>query len=403
MIATFKPSVLRGSVLAPPSKSMAHRFLVCAALSGQKCTLTGVDYSEDILATIDCLKAFGATITIDNDLVTVDPENFMKVENPLLNCRESGSTLRFFIPLALCLGKKVVFQGSERLFERPLNIYEELCKENSFEFCKGQKSLTVLGSLKSGDYKIRGDISSQFITGLIFALIYLGKDASIKIIPPFESRSYIALTLSALTAFGADVSFSDEYTINIKTSKLKSFYGKIEGDYSNAAFLDAFNYIGSSVKVENLSQNSLQGDRVYLEYFNKISSGSPVLDISDCPDLGPVLFALASLKNGATFIGTNRLKAKESDRGAAMHSELLKLGGGLVFGDNTITVPKQQLSYNGQALYGHNDHRIVMALSVILSKIGGTVDGVEAVKKSYPNFFEDIKQLGANVELFDKK
>ena len=116
-----------------------------------------------------------------------------------------------------------------------------------------------------------------------------------------------------------------------------------------------------------------------------------------------MLFALASLKNGATFIGTNRLKAKESDRGAAMHSELLKLGGGLVFGDNTITVPKQQLSYNGQALYGHNDHRIVMALSVILSKIGGTVAGVEAVKKSYPNFFEDIKQLGANVELFDKK
>ena len=403
MIATFKPSVLRGSVLAPPSKSMAHRFLICAALSGQKCTLTGVDYSEDILATIDCLKALGVKITTDNDAVMLDPENFMKVENPLLNCRESGSTLRFFIPLALCLGKKVVFQGSERLFERPLNIYEELCKENGFEFCKGQKSLTVLGSLKSGDYKIRGDISSQFITGLIFALIYLGKDASIKIIPPFESRSYIALTLSALTAFGADVSFSDEYTINIKTSKLKSFYGKIEGDYSNAAFLDAFNYIGSSVKVENLSQNSLQGDRVYLEYFNKISSGIPVLDISDCPDLGPVLFALASLKNGATFIGTNRLKAKESDRGAAMHSELLKLGGGLVFGDNTITVPKQQLSYNGQALYGHNDHRIVMALSVILSKIGGTVAGVEAVKKSYPNFFEDIKQLGANVELFDKK
>lgn len=399
MIATFKPSVLRGSVLAPPSKSMAHRFLVCAAISGQKCTLTGVDYSEDILATTDCLKALGVKITADNDAVMLDPENFMKVENPLLNCRESGSTLRFFIPLALCLGKKVVFQGSERLFERPLNIYEELCKENGFEFCKGQKSLTVLGSLKSGDYKIRGDISSQFITGLIFALIYLGKDASIKIIPPFESRSYIALTLSALTAFGADVSFSDEYTINIKTSKLKSFYGKIEGDYSNAAFLDAFNYIGSSVKVENLSQNSLQGDRVYLEYFNKISSGSPVLDISDCPDLGPVLFALASLKNGATFIGTNRLKAKESDRGAAMHSELLKLGGGLVFGDNTITVPKQQLSYNGQALYGHNDHRIVMALSVILSKIGGTVDGVEAVKKSYPNFFEDIKQLGAEVEL----
>lgn len=399
MIATFKPSVLRGSVLAPPSKSMAHRFLICAALSGQKCTLTGVGYSEDILATIDCLKALGVKITADNDAVMLDPENFMKVENPLLNCRESGSTLRFFIPLALCLGKKVVFQGSERLFERPLNIYEELCKENGFEFCKGQKSLTVLGSLKSGDYKIRGDISSQFITGLIFALIYLSKDASIEIIPPFESRAYIDLTISALNAFGADIYFSNEYKINIKSSKLMSFSGKIEGDYSNAAFLDAFNFIGSNVAVENLAQNSLQGDRIYLKYFNEISGGTPILDISNCPDLGPVLIALAALKNGATFIGTDRLKVKESDRGAAMHSELLKLGGGLVFGDNTITVPKQQLSYNGQALYGHNDHRIVMALSVILSKIGGTVDGVEAVKKSYPNFFEDIKQLGAEVEL----
>ena len=399
MIATFKPSVLNGSVSAPPSKSMAHRFLVCAALSGQKCTLSGVDYSEDILATIDCLKAFGANVTIVDDNVTIEPKNFMKIDSPVLNCRESGSTLRFFIPLALCLGRKVVFEGSERLFERPLDIYEQLCKENGFDFNKGKSSLSVLGTLKSGNYKVRGDISSQFITGLIFALIYLGNDATIEIVPPFESRSYIDLTLSALRAFDADISFSSEYKIDIKASKLKAFSGKIEGDFSNAAFLDVFNFIGSNVTVENLNQDSLQGDKVYLEYFNKISNGAPVLDISNCPDLGPVLFALASLKNGATFTGTNRLKAKESDRGAAMHSELLKLGGGLVLGDNTISVPKQNLHYNGQILNGHNDHRIVMALSVILSKIGGSIDGIEAVRKSYPNFFRDIKQLGAKVNL----
>ena len=143
----------------------------------------------------------------------------------------------------------------------------------------------------------------------------------------------------------------------------------------------------------------MQGDSVYADYFEQISNGSPTPDISNCPDLGPVLFALAALKNGATFTGTDRLKAKESDRGAAMHAELSKLGGGLIFGDNTITVPGQVLQYQGEQLDGHNDHRIVMAMSVILSQTGGSIAGAEAVKKSYPHFFEDIIRLGAEVEL----
>ena len=171
------------------------------------------------------------------------------------------------------------------------------------------------------------------------------------------------------------------------------------GQNSNAAFLDAFNYIGSDVCVDGLRPDSLQGDRVYREYFERISGGTPTLDISDCPDLGPILFALAALKNGATFTGTERLKAKESDRGAAMAEELARLGGGLVIGENTLTVPKQTLAYKGEMLDGHNDHRIVMAMSVILSLTGGAIHGAEAVKKSYPSFFEDITQLGAEVEL----
>ena len=148
-----------------------------------------------------------------------------------------------------------------------------------------------------------------------------------------------------------------------------------------------------------MNPDSLQGDSVYRDYFKQISEGTPILDISDCPDLGPVLFALAAMKNGAVFTGTDRLKVKESDRGMAMHKELQKLGGGLVFGNNSITVPKQELKDKGVMISGHNDHRIVMAMSVILSKIGGTIDGVEAVRKSYPGFFEDIKQLGAKVEI----
>lgn len=397
MTAKFKPFKLMGALDAPPSKSMAHRYLIGAALSKKICSISGVDYSEDILATIDCLRALGAEISTDNDTVTINPDNFMKVKNPVLNCRESGSTLRFFIPLALCMGEEVTLQGSKRLFERPLGVYEELCRENNFKFTKTENSVTVCGKLKCGQYKIRGDISSQFITGLIFALTHMGDNSKIQIIPPFESKSYINLTISALKAFGADIEFLDKYTIIIKKAQLHSYSGRIEGDHSNAAFLDAFNYIGSQVDINNLVADSLQGDKVYKEYFEKISKEVPTLDISDCPDLGPVLIALASLKNGATFTGTDRLKVKESDRGMAMHEELKKLGGGLCFGNNYITVPKQDLKNNGIILDGHNDHRIVMAMSVILSVLGGEISGIEAVKKSYPGFFEDILKLGAEV------
>ena len=198
--------------------------------------------------------------------------------------------------------------------------------------------------------------------------------------------------------FGADIEFTDELTIVIRKSSLHAFSGAVEGDYSNAAFLDAFNYIDSDVEIGNLNAESLQGDKVYKEYFDEISRGVPTLDISDCPDLGPVLIALSTLKNGAVLTGTDRLKIKESDRGQVMHEELVKLGGGLIFGDNTITVPRLNFKCSEAVLDGHNDHRIVMALSLILSKYGGTIEGAEAVRKSYPDFFNDIKSLGAKVE-----
>lgn len=235
---------------------------------------------------------------------------------------------------------------------------------------------------------------------MIFALLYQGGTSSIHILPPFESKSYVDLTISALQSFGANLEFTDAYTIAIRQSKLTAWSGRIEGDYSNAAFLDAFNQIGSMVSIENLKPDSLQGDRIYKDYFRQISHGAPTLDISDCPDLGPILFALAALKNGAIFTGTDRLKAKESDRGMAMHEELQKLEGSLIFGDNTITVPKQTLQYHGTVLNWHNDHRIVMALSVILSQIGGSIEGAEAIRKSYPGFFRDIEMLGAEVTAY---
>lgn len=261
MIAAFTPCKLTGTIEAPPSKSMAHRYLIGAALSKKICTLSGIDFSEDILASIDCLKSLGVKIAVDKDKVTIDPSGFMQAENPVLECRESGSTLRFFIPLTLCLGKSVTLRGSQRLLERPLGVYEDLCREKGFEFCKTHEFVTVCGKLESGSYELRGDVSSQFITGLIFALVYLGKDSSIHIIPPFESRSYIKLTISALKSFGANVEFTDEYTIEIKNTQMHAYSGRIEGDYSNAAFLEAFNHIGSDIHINNLNPESLQGDR----------------------------------------------------------------------------------------------------------------------------------------------
>ena len=404
MRAVFQPCRLSGKIDAPPSKSMAHRYLIGAALSGEACTLAGVDYSEDILASIDCLRALGCTVDVQDDRVRVRAERFLSpdTEKPELCCRESGSTLRFFIPLTLCMGKPVVLRGSSRLLERPLAVYETLCRERGFRFEKSADSVTVCGDLSAGTYKVRGDSSSQFLTGLLFALVHLGEKSVIEVVPPFASRSYVNLTIAALRSFGADVSFTDEYTIAIRKARLYAYSGRIEGDYSNAAFLDAFNCLGSAVEIGNLRADSLQGDRVYQTYFPALVSGAPTLDISDCPDLGPVLIALAALQNGAVFTGTERLRIKESDRGTAMREELAKLGGGLTIGEDSITVPAQTLRYRGQPLSGHNDHRIVMASAVLLSQTGGELSGIEAVRKSYPHFFKDIQKLGAEVTVYDR-
>jgi 3-phosphoshikimate 1-carboxyvinyltransferase len=241
-------------------------------------------------------------------------------------------------------------------------------------------------------------VSSQFISGLLFALVYLGEPSSIEIIPPFESRSYVELTVSALSSFGADVKFADEYRLEVNPTGLHAFSGKIEGDYSNAAFLDAFNYIGGDVEIENLKPDSLQGDRVYGEYFEKISKGTPTLDISDCPDLGPVLMAAAAALHGGRFTGTKRLKYKESDRGAVMKKELGRMKVRVDVSENEIVV-YPGLSRPQEILDGHHDHRIVMALAVLLSLTGGSLRGTEAAAKSFPDFFDRLKRLGIKMRL----
>ena len=401
MNVRITPSLLHGTVQAPPSKSMAHRHLICAALADGISVVGGVDYSEDILATMDCMTAFGAKFTTDGSTVTVDGRGMFRGDGAILNCRESGSTLRFLLPMALCCGRPMTFRGKGRLMERPMDIYEDLCREKGFSFTRAPGEITVCGNLTHGEYRIRGDISSQFISGMILALATRSGDSHIGILPPFESRSYVLLTISALEKAGIPVRFTDEYHIYIPGGlQFAPFSGDVEGDFSNAAFLDAFNCIGGDVRVGGLAADSLQGDRVYKEHYPALCAGAPVIDISDCPDLGPVLLAVAALKNGGVFTGTARLAVKESDRGAAMAEELAKVGITLVCEENRITVPGGQVLHAPETIIdGHNDHRIVMAMAVVLSAVGGEIAGAEAVRKSYPGFFEDMECLSGKVEI----
>lgn len=399
MIAHIEKSALSGVISAPPSKSMSHRLLILAAMSGGACKVDNLDWSEDVLAMLDCLSALGADCRADGDSAYIDSANFLKIVTPDLNCRESGNTLRFMIPLCLTLGIPVTLHGSARLMERPQGVYETLCREHGFTYQKGEGSVTVCGTLSSGIYELDGSVSSQFITGMIFALLSLDGESEIRIKPPFESRSYVDLTLRAIEIFGGNAHFSDDYTIKIKGRTVTSKNVTCEGDYSNAAFLDAFNCIGGNVKVNGLSDISAQGDRVYKQHFAALVSGAPTIDISDCPDLGPVLMAVAALKNGCNLTGTRRLAIKESDRGTAMRIELRKFGLEVELRENEIIVPKAELHRPSEPLYGHNDHRIVMSLAVMCTVLGGEIDGCEAVRKTYPNFFDEIQKLGAKITI----
>ena len=413
MKAVIEPSKANGKVFAPPSKSMAHRMLICAGLSEGESTVHGIAPSQDVLATLDCLKALGAEYTYENETVIIRGADLNNVKSgTVLNCRECGSTLRFFIPIALLTGKETIFVGSETLMNRPLGVYEELCAEKGFIFERGgfelesgvvesrRGCILVRGRLQSGEYRIPGDISSQFISGLLFALPLTGGSSVISIIPPVESRPYIDMTIQALKEFGVEAKWRGENTLVIKAGQKYIFREtSVEGDYSNAAFLEAFNLAGGSVKVEGLNENSLQGDKIYKVLFEQIKAGTPKIDISDCPDLGPALMAAAAMKDGAVFTGTRRLKIKESDRGEAMKRELEKFGISVNAEDDRITVYKGKLRRPETELDGHNDHRIVMALSVLSSATGGVLDGAQAVNKSFPDFFEKIKTLGIDVEL----
>ena len=395
----IEKGVAKGQIYAPPSKSMAHRLLISAALCEGVSKIRGISNCEDVKATLACLSAFGIKTEKIGDDIIVEGKDFRNI-TPLspLECHESGSTLRFMIPVAMLSGNTAVFYGAQGLMKRPMGVYENLFCEKGLTYISDGQSIVVRGKLSGGEYTIPGNVSSQFISGLIFALPLADEDSFIKIVPPIESRSYINLTINAVKQFGIECEWADEYTVKIHgRQSYKPTDVRVEGDYSGAAFPDALNLFGGEVDVLGLNPDTLQGDSVYKKYFEMFDNGVPTIHIGDCPDLGPVLFAVAAAKCGGIFSGTKRLKIKESDRAAAMAEELKKFGTAVSVYEDTVVVYPATFHAPKETLRGHNDHRIVMALSILLTAVGGEIEGAEAISKSYPDFFENLKSLGIGV------
>lgn len=403
MKVKIEKGLAKGTVYAPPSKSMAHRLLISAALADGVSTIRGVSKCEDVLATLDCLYNLGVRTEILGDDVKIHGKDFSTVKSSsTLWCRESGSTLRFMIPLALLSKNTIVFGGAPGLMARPMDVYAKISREKGLNFIADGDTIVTRGPLKHGEYKLPGNVSSQFISGLLFALPTLDGDSTIKITSSIESRPYINLTMKAISEFGIKTEWVDDYTIKIPGGQTyKACDIRVEGDFSGAAFPDALNFLGGDVKVLGLSEDSVQGDKVYKKHFESISSGMPTIHIGDCPDLGPIFFALSAAKSGAVFDGTKRLKIKESDRALAMAEELEKFGVSVSVYEDTVVIYPGSFHAPNEVLTGHNDHRIVMALSILLTVFGGEIDGAEAIKKSYPSFFNDLRILGIEVKEYE--
>ena len=393
------PSKTSGEVSAPPSKSFAHRYLIGSVLSRGKCVINNIADSDDISATLSCIEQLGGSVTKDGNIVTVIPTNEKQIENAVFDCKESGSTLRFFIPVVLATGaKNCTFLGSERLLARGIKEYEKLFENSDVKIKSDEKSIEVNGTLSAGNYEISGEVSSQYTTGMLFALSRLSGKSTLKITGNAESRAYVDMTIKVLKDFGADITETEKnfFEINGK-GRLSPGEFTVEGDWSNAAFLIALSRLVGTISVSGLNENSVQGDRFCTAAFDALDGENAEIDLKDCPDLAPILFSYAAYKNGGKFINTRRLRVKESDRANVMAEELKKFGANVKVYENSVEIEKTQLKPPIVPLCGHNDHRIVMALSVLAAVFGAEIDGAEAVNKSYPDFFRVIKKAGVNV------
>ncbi len=406
------PSSLKGTIACvPPSKSVAHRALMLGAMSGA--TIRNVDFSNDIIATLNCLNALGVTSTVEGTTVRFASGGMKRNDSVTLNCKESGSTLRFFIPFSQALGNETVFCGEGRLPERPLTVYFDLFREKDIKYLYGENylPLTVKGTLEGGQFSVKGDISSQFITGLMLSAPLFTQPAQIAVTGNFESKPYVDITLDMLTTFG--VSAREEgnvYTIENQLPSLTEY--AIEKDWSQAAFFLCGGAINGDVCLTGMNLDSRQGDKKILEILKEFHADIMVteegirvrksalqatdVDVRDVPDLVPVLAVLACYAKGTTRLyNAARLRLKESDRLAAMHSELSKIGADIRIGEDYLEIHGGAPLFGGE-IFSHNDHRIAMAMAVCSL---GTQENVViqqpyCIEKSYPAFYQDFIAAG---------
>ena len=405
----INPLSLSGKVEAPASKSVAHRMLICAALAKGKSIIRLNKTSDDIEATAGCLRALGVTIEKNGNEWTVCPPDVFP-EKADLDCGESGSTLRFMLPVAAALGVDATFTVHGRLSSRPIAPLVEEMKRHGVK-CNDEFPLHISGRLTGGKFTIAGNISSQFITGLLLALPICEEESEIEIIPPVESKPYIDITTSVLSGFGADIE-ENANTYKIKNSSFKAGDYTVEGDWSNAAFL-----LAMGAEVSGLELNSTQGDRKILDvlrsFGGKITEENGLvrvslsdthgteIDASDIPDLVPVICAVAATAEGTTKIfNAGRLRLKESDRIKSTVEMIVSLGGEAYETDDGITVKGKKL-LTGGTVDSFNDHRIVMSAAVASQKCENCViiNDAQAVNKSYPEFFEDFNSLGGDANV----
>lgn len=422
--AEIFPGSSSGEISIPPSKSFSHRAILCAALAQGESHISNVAFSEDIRATIACVKQLGAQVQKNGDTLLINGVGFRSViernvtEHMVIDCNESGSTLRFLIPVFALSGKHCRFTGKGRLMQRPQEVYAHIFAGQKKDFLVSESFIETFDSLEAGVFTVNGNISSQFISGLLFALPLLDGDSIIKIEPPFASRSYVNLTLEMLRQFGIETVWLNDYALMIKGNQIYSPQTyRVEGDYSQLAFFAVLAAVNHDLTLTDVNPISRQGDRAILDILKAFgASVQPVrngwrvqhapltahtIDLEDCPDLGPVLMVLAALSTGTTVIhNAGRLRLKESDRIAAMETELRKVGVEISSSQNTVTIQGGLRQKEPTVFDGHNDHRVVMSLAVLASVLPNPslIRGADAINKSYPDFFNDLRRLGISAD-----
>lgn len=403
----LRPSTLKGQVTAPPSKSMAHRAVICAALAelqtGRKAEITNLMLSEDIKATLHTMKQIQEHAGADSDPVE-------------LFCNESGSTLRFLIPIAAAMGGAYCFTGAGRLVERPINAYTELFEPQGIQCHSqgGRLPYHISGKLKSGRFPIRGDVSSQYISGLLFALPLLEGDSIIEITTLLESESYVELTLEMLRRFGIQIEKTQkEQGLICYHVKGKQTYQPVdcvvEGDYSQAAFWEAAKLFGMDIQLDGLSSHSLQGDRQILQIVDlfraRKADETSKIDAAQIPDLVPIITVMASVCPGSTeIINAARLRIKESDRLAATAQIVNALGGQVEEHEDRLFIQGMPEGLTGGvSIQSYNDHRLAMAVAMAVLKCKEPVqlEGAECVRKSYPDFWDVYRSVGGYANELD--